>query len=130
VDAASAVVPTFTVHPPVLGAPVNIVALAAADAAFLGINEQPCGGVVDGKVQAIVASVPLEDGLAPVVTDSTPDNVVPLSVTVAPVPAALPPVMPGAAPDPVTCCACITFAAAVPPLLDETVNAPDPFTRK
>ena len=129
-DAASAVVPTFTVHPLVLGALVKIVPLTAAAAAFLGISAHPCGAVVEGNVQLVVASVLLDDGLVPVVTDSTPESAVPLTVAEAPVPAALPAVMPGAAPDPVTCCACTTLAAAVPPAVVEIVNTPDPFARK
>ena len=129
-DAASAVAPTLTVHPLPLGAPVKIVPLAAAAAAFLGISEQPCGGVADGRVHPIVASALLVAGLVPVVTDMTPDKVVPVTVALPPLPAALPLPTLGDAPAPVTCCVCTTLVATVPPATELIMAAPTLFTRK
>ena len=103
-DALNAVTPTFTVHPLVLGAPVKIVPVAAAAAAFLGISAHPAGGVLDGKLHPTVASVPFAAGLPPVVTDSTPEIVVPLMLEL-PLPAAAPLETLGAPPEPVNCCA-------------------------
>jgi hypothetical protein len=113
VEAANAAAPTFTVHPLPLGAPVKIVALTAAAAAFLGISVHPCGGVPELSDQPTFSAVAEAAAALPVVRFSTPETNVPVIVTLAPDPA------PAAA---------LTVGVAPEPKIWFTVTSPDPST--